>query len=138
MPEKFKLRELLATTLGALTATTPLIVYKMGTSSLFSLPTNILVLPLVPATMYFGFFAAMFDLISPLLAFPFVAISWVMLQYQLFVVNFFSLLPFASVNITLSQLGIAIGAILIVWATLKLFVWKRDVSPVDDWEITEM
>lgn len=97
--ERFGLREIVSGTLAAQLATFPLIVYKTGIFSLVSLPANILVLPLVPHAMLFGFLTGALGIFSHLTALPFAYISYGLLHYMLIVVEWFASLPFAAITI---------------------------------------
>ena len=57
LPEKFGFREHGLATLSAQIAVLPLLLYNTGNFSLFALPANILILVVVPMTMFFGFLA---------------------------------------------------------------------------------
>lgn len=98
--DKFKLRDTIATTLSAQIAVLPLILNKMGLLSIVSLPTNILILPIIPYTMFFGFLMGIFGYIF----YPFAIIcAWItniFLSYILFISHFFSHLPFSFVMIS--------------------------------------
>jgi len=105
--EKFKLREIISTTISAQILVLPLILYKMGLLSLVALPANILVLAFIPATMLFGFITGTLGFLLIPLSLPFAWISWVLLAYIIKVSDFFASLPFSSVNITWFSFSIA-------------------------------
>ena len=71
----------------------------MGNLSLVALPANILILPFIPFTMLLGFLTGFVGLISYILAVPIGYISYLMLHYELGVINFFSSLPFAAFSV---------------------------------------
>jgi len=95
--EKFGLRSVVVATLSTQIFVLPMLLYKMGELSLVALPVNLLILSAIPATMLFGFLAGSVGFISLTLAFPFAFVAYVLLDYELRVVEFFSHLPFASV-----------------------------------------
>lgn len=64
-PEKFGLRENLSLTLAAQIGTLPISLFYFGGLSLIAPLSNILILPLIPATMAFGFFGLVTGLILP-------------------------------------------------------------------------
>ncbi len=66
---RFNLRSIVATTIAVEIFLLPALLYTSGVFSLFSLPVNVLVLPLVPAVMLVGFVAGVLGFIHPLLAF---------------------------------------------------------------------
>ncbi|MCE9548927.1 competence protein ComEC family protein [Candidatus Nomurabacteria bacterium] len=96
VPKTFGLRDIIAVTSAAYIFVLPFVVYKMGNLSLVALPANILILPLIPLTMFLGFLTSFFGVIWYGLSVPFGMISYWLLHYELFVVDFFSKLPFAS------------------------------------------
>lgn len=100
LPINFGFRELVATTIAATITVLPILLYSTGILSLVSLPTNILILPLIPLTMFASFVVGMLGYISPLIAFPFAYITHLLLFYILSIIHFFSSLTFASITIT--------------------------------------
>jgi competence protein ComEC len=58
-PSFFGLKTIFFTTLTAVIATLPLTLFEFGRLSLVALLVNMLVLPIVPAAMFFGFFSAL-------------------------------------------------------------------------------
>ena len=97
--EKFALRSVVVATLSTQIFVLPMLLYKMGELSLVALPVNLLILFAIPATMLFGFIAGTTGFVSTVLAFPFAFVAYVLLDYELRVVEFFSHLPFASVAV---------------------------------------
>jgi competence protein ComEC len=93
------LRDIVAVTCAVYVFVLPFVLYKMGTLSLVALPANILILPFIPFTMLLGFLTSFLGLISHVLAVPFGFISYLMLHYELGVIDFFSKLPFAAFSI---------------------------------------
>lgn len=97
--ERFGLRDIFAVTTAAYLFVLPFILYKMGNLSIVALPTNILVLPLIPVTMLFGFLTGFMSFFSLVLALPFSYAAYYLLHYELYIIKLFALLPFASFNI---------------------------------------
>ena len=95
-PERFGLRDIISVTCAAYVFVFPFIIYKMGNFSLVALPANVLILPFIPFTMMLGFITGFVGLIWYVLAIPFGFISYLFLHYELWVVSFFSKLPFAA------------------------------------------
>ena len=93
VPKKFNLRGIVSVTLATQIFVLPLILYKMGILSLVGLPVNLLILPLIPVTMFFGF-------MTYFLSIPFGWISYLLTQYELWIVKIFASLPFASKTIS--------------------------------------
>ncbi|MDO8593757.1 MAG: ComEC/Rec2 family competence protein [bacterium] len=89
-----------ATTLAAQVAVLPLLLYNTGNLSIVAIPTNLLVVPLVPLAMGFsalaGFAGAIFSSFAPLigiiLAFP----AYIANEYLIFIARESSALPLAA------------------------------------------
>lgn len=91
--QKFKLREIISSTCATQVFVLPLLLYKTGIFSFVSLPVNLLILPFIPITMFFGF-------TTFLLKIPFGWIGYALTQYELFIVKIFAGLPFAAKTIS--------------------------------------
>ncbi|MEK9161495.1 MAG: ComEC/Rec2 family competence protein, partial [Patescibacteria group bacterium] len=98
--EKLGLREIFSATISAQIAVLPLLIYKTGIVSVVGLPVNFLILPFIPLTMFLGFAVGILGAASYLISIPFAWASYALLQYELFVIDIFSKIPFASVNIS--------------------------------------
>jgi competence protein ComEC len=96
---RLELRDIVCITCAAYIFVMPFILYKMGNLSLVALPTNVLILPFIPLTMIFGFLTGFAGLIWYMFSVPFGFISYLMLHYELSVINFFSNVPFAALSI---------------------------------------
>jgi len=97
-PRNFGIREIISATLATQLTVLPLLLFMMGTLSLVSLPVNLLILPFIPLTMLFGFFAGVFGFVSSVLSFPFATIAYALLWYELKIVEYAVLVPFSSLN----------------------------------------
>ena len=97
--EKYKLRELTVATISTQIFVLPFLLYKMGLFSVYALPVNILILPMIPVVMLLGFIAGALGFISIYLAMPVAFICSLLLSYMLKVINIFSHLPFSSLSI---------------------------------------
>lgn len=122
--EKFGLRGIVASTLATQIFIAPYITYMMGQISIVGLLANILVLPLIPATMLFVFLAALLGMM-PFLAVcaqVVAAIAHFLLSYELLIVENFARLPFASIQIRdfpLEYAAICYGAFFAVRLVMK-------------------
>ncbi|OHA92275.1 MAG: hypothetical protein A3J09_02225 [Candidatus Zambryskibacteria bacterium RIFCSPLOWO2_02_FULL_51_21] len=97
--EIWDLRITIATTIGTQLTVLPLLIYSMGNFSLVSLPANVLVLLIIPYTMFLGFAAALLSYVSAFLALPLAYLAHLLLVWILFVSNFLGNMPFASVAV---------------------------------------
>ena len=100
LPARFGIRELVAATVATNISVIPFIVYKMGIVSLITLPANLLILPIIPATMLFGFFGGVFSLLSVIIAYPLIFLSHLFLSYEIHTIHLLSQIPFAAVTIS--------------------------------------
>lgn len=94
--KRFNLRDVLSVTFSAYVFVLPFILYKMGNLSLTALPANILVLPFIPITMFFGFMTGFFGLFWSYLSLPFGYIAYLLLHYELSVIHFLANLSFSA------------------------------------------
>jgi len=90
VPNWLGFRENLALTLAAQAATFPFIFYYFGGVSYWAPLVNILVLVAVPPTMFFGFLTGMLGFVHPLVAQVVAWPTWLLLTYQLRVIEFFA------------------------------------------------
>ncbi len=124
LPARFKFRETVATTVAATIAVLPLLLYSTGILSLVSLPANVLILPIIPVTMFFSFLAGIFGFIFHIFALPFGFIAYLLLTYILHIIHFFASLPFASVVIPYFPLVLTF----ILYALLVYWVFRKNKS----------
>jgi predicted membrane metal-binding protein len=117
--EKFKLREIISSACAAQIFVLPLLLYKTGIFSLVALPVNLLILPFIPLTMFFGF-------TTFLLKIPFGWLGYLLTQYELFVVKIFSALPFAAKTITNFPLWLTLG----IYAFYAIIIFKIKTKKV--------
>lgn len=108
-PARLGIREILTSTVAAQLAVLPWLLYKMGQLSIISFVANPLVLLAVPPIMFWGFILTVTSWVSTLLAFVPGAIAYLLLSYQLALVNFFARLPFASFKLSQFPLVIALA-----------------------------
>jgi competence protein ComEC len=90
LPKKFKIREITVATVSAQIFVLPVLLYKTGMFPIFSLPVNLLILIFVPITMFFGFLTGGLGMFSYYLSVPFGWLSYILLQYELWIVKLFS------------------------------------------------
>lgn len=98
IPIRFKIRELVATTISATISVLPILLFTTGIFSIVSIPANILILPVIPFAMLFSFLTGILGFVSTTLSLPFGYISHLLLSYIMSVIHIFSSLPFASVH----------------------------------------
>ncbi len=111
--------EIFATTMAAIIATLPLIMYQFGRVSLVAPLVNILILWTIPLLMLFGFLA----LILSFLVFPIgQLIAWlteVGIQYVIMITNWFGGRSWSAVEITVPLWAMILIYILLVFSIVK-------------------
>ena len=120
IPSRF-IRELVATTLAAQCAVLPFIVHLSGAVSVYALPLNVLVLPLVPLTMALTALSAFLVFILPVLALPSAFIATLLLNFIILCARFVERLPFATVSVP--ALGTSVTLALYALGGLALY-WR--------------
>ncbi|MBI4117233.1 MAG: ComEC/Rec2 family competence protein, partial [Parcubacteria group bacterium] len=90
VPEFWNFKESFIATLSAQAMVLPVILYNFGSFSLVSLPANVLILPIVPITMFFGFLAGVSGLIWLRLGEAIGLIAWLLSEYEILIVRAFS------------------------------------------------
>ncbi|PIR45583.1 MAG: hypothetical protein COV09_00605 [Candidatus Vogelbacteria bacterium CG10_big_fil_rev_8_21_14_0_10_50_13] len=120
VPVWLGLREIALVTISAQIAVLPLILYATGNLSLFGLPANLLVLPVIPLTMLFGFLAGLLGLIYLPFGLLFAYLAYFLLYYILLMTKLFALLPGASLALPEFPLVVLI----LMYAGLAWLVWK--------------
>ena len=98
LPKTLGLRDILSATIAVQLFLLPFILYKMGTLSIVSPIVNLLILPLIPLTMLFGFLAGIFNFITVVIATPFAWIAYIFLHYEISLSQAFANLSFASIT----------------------------------------
>jgi competence protein ComEC len=98
-PSFFGAKESFLTTISAIILTAPLILFTFGRISLVAPITNILILPVIPLAMGLGFAAVIFGLINLGAGQVFGWLVWLVLSYIIKVVEIFSGIPWASLDI---------------------------------------
>jgi len=90
IPELWKLKELTLMTISAQLAVAPLLIYYFHQFSFWSLPTNILILPLIPFAMFAGFVSGLGGMIFLPLGQIFGWFAWAITTYQIDIIKIMS------------------------------------------------
>lgn len=124
LPKTLGFRELVATTIAATIAVLPILLYSTGTLSIVSLPTNILILPIIPITMFMSFLVGLLGFISSSFALFFGYVADLLLSYIFSIIHFFASLSFASVNIS----SFPIILTLVLYGFIFWWIFKKKLS----------
>lgn len=98
-PEMLGIRELLATTLATQVFVSPIIFYLMGEISVIGVFVNIIVLPVIPATMLFVTIVGLGGVVAGWIAAVFAVPAHFLLGYILSIVEYTGQLSFATVSV---------------------------------------
>jgi competence protein ComEC len=120
IPEKFLFREILSTTISAQIFVMPYIIFLTGKISLYSLMTNILVLPLIPLSMFLIFFLTIIAVFSKTVGLLFGFPVKLLLSYFVFIADFFSKLPHSQIKIT----NISVWLLLSIYSVFVYILFK--------------
>jgi ComEC/Rec2-related protein len=107
--EKFGIRGIVASTIATQIFVSPYILYMMGQISIIGMLVNILVLPFIPLTMLMVFLTGLFGMIWVPLSYFFGWGSHLLLSYELFMVENFAKMPFASAHIEVFSFWWVVG-----------------------------
>ena len=99
IPEKFQLRGIVSATISTQIFLLPYLIYRIGEISLIGVVANILVLPLIPLGMLFGFFTGVAGFIYGPLASALSVPSYLILSAISNIAQALSNIPFASIVI---------------------------------------
>ncbi len=124
--ERLHIREIVVATVATQLFVLPFLLYKMGMFSIVSLLVNLLVLSAIPLTMLLGFLAGILAFVSSALATPFAYGAYLLLAYELAVVEGFAKLSFASVAVPYFPLWLVI-----FWYgvyAVGFFLWRSSQS----------
>lgn len=95
LPEKFKIREMVMSTVTTQVFLLPFLLYQTGMLSIVAVPVNLLILAFIPFTMLMGFITGVVGMLSTILALPFAFLAHIVLSYIINTAQFFAKLPFA-------------------------------------------
>jgi len=98
IPKIAGLREIVVSTVAVELLVTPIIMYRIGSVSVVGLLSNMLILPVISPTMLFGFISIVLGYVSHTLAVIAGYPAYLLLEYELWVVEKLSHLSFALVE----------------------------------------
>ncbi len=108
VPVIFGIKESLISTLAAIIATLPLILYQFGRLSIVAPIVNILILWIIPFIMLLGFLAVISSFLFLPLANVISWIAWLGLSFIIEIVKWFANLPFAAVDFRIPIWGMVL------------------------------
>ena len=126
IPQEFQ--EILWMTLSAELFVLPIIVYNFRAIPVTSLVANILVLPVIPVAMLFGFLASIFGFIFAPLAKLFGLMDYLVLHYMVSVIQWLSEQQFASVSVQTFSLWFVFTWYVVLFSGIFLLCSKNRSS----------
>ncbi len=127
IPERLGMRSVVSSTIATQIFVSPYILYMMGNVSIIGVVANILVLPAIPVTMLFVFLTGAFGMISFNIAEVFSWFTHFLLSYELYMVQTFARIPFASIHIGVFSKWWVIG-FYIAFAIFSQFIFAKKSS----------
>ncbi len=118
LPDILWLRTNLTSTLSAQIFTLPLLIFYFDRISITAPIVNVLILWAIPFTMFFGFLTGVFGMIYLPIGKIFGWLVWVLLEYMIRLINFFSSLPLAS-----RTTAISIPMMILFYVILGAGIW---------------
>lgn len=116
---------LVSETSAATIATLPVILVLFGRVPLVALPANVAILPFIPFIMAMGALALLLGAISPMLAFPFVAMTDLLLRFVVEPSRIAAGLPVPSIEADIGPMGAAVLATFLVALAIALSIRAR-------------
>lgn len=122
IPEKWGIRLLMATTIATQIIVLPYLLYTVGSVSIVSLFSNILILLFIPITMLVGFTATITAFVHPYIALPFSYTAHIFLSWIIGVAHILGNLPFASITIKHFPFW---GALVLYAVYVVFYIWIK-------------
>lgn len=117
------IRQLIVDTLSAQIVTLPIIQYSFGLYSVYALPANIMVLPLIPlammATFVAGFVGLVNSSLAPIASFP----ATMVLSYSTGVIKRWANLPNSQIPLQFN-LEVMIASYILIAALIAVLIWR--------------
>lgn len=106
--------EILVMSLSAQMFVLPIILFNFGTLSLVSPLANMLVLPILPITMFLGFLMVLAGFIFYPLAVPLSWLVYLPLRYEILIIGYLAKFEFSALDIGLSWQGVLVWYIILI------------------------
>jgi competence protein ComEC len=119
IPNLFQFKNIISITLSAQIFTLPILIYNFGYLSLVAPITNVLILPLLPFIMIFGFIFGLLGMFWQLLGWIFSWPAWLLLTYLAKIVDWFSSQSFAYLTLEISWVWL-----ILLYLVLGLITWR--------------
>lgn len=104
---------ILSMTLAAQVFTLPILIYNFGYVSLVAVFSNVLIVPVLPFVLGFGFLFALIGIILPFFGWFFSLPCWLLLTYITGIAGWFASFPWASMGLEISWEGLLISYLIL-------------------------
>lgn len=122
IPERFGMRCTVATSFATQIFVSPFILWMMGQISIIGVIVNILVLPFIPVTMLAVFLTGALGFVHPALSTVAGWFAHLLLSYELFMVEAFARVPYASLSIPPFSFWWVVG---FYAAFIFVYIWMK-------------
>ncbi len=119
LPEAFGMREAIQMTLSAQVMALPIIILNFERLSIIAPLSNLLVIFAIPLAMLFGFLAVIFSFVFNGISLVLGYITWGILSYIIWIIEFMSRIPYASIDIPGMKLWMMFGYYLLLILLLR-------------------
>jgi competence protein ComEC len=124
IPERFALREIVASTIATQITVLPLLLYQDGQLSLLALPANVLAMMPIPFAMLASCIAALCGIVFGSPATPVAFPAYATLTYVIWVAHTLAALPFSSITIPVFGVGWVVCAYVVLGSVAFLLHGK--------------
>lgn len=128
LPKAFGLREITGATIATQIFVLPFILYKIGTLSIIAPISNLLVLPLIPHTMFFGFISGLLGLVSMQISIPFAFVAHKLLSLEIWFVNIFSSFSFSAISVRRFSLLLVV----VIYLFIFFIIYKNNKISINE------
>jgi len=128
LPERAGFREIVSSTISTQIAVLPLILKMTGEISVIALPVNLIVLPLIPATMLVGFITGVAAYVWWPIGFVIGFMANLLLSFELWMVETFSSLSFAVAQVPAPSAFVTVlfyGLVIIIFYYRPIEILKK-------------
>ena len=113
LPKRFGIQEAFVSSVCASVFTLPILLWHFGSVSFIAPFVNVIILPLIPYLMFFGFVAMMVGWMGPFMSFISFP-AWAFSSLTLHFIEWFGSLSFASVSVPAARMWSGMGVVIIV------------------------
>jgi competence protein ComEC len=128
------IKNYILTTLSCTLSTLPITIFTFKTFSIWSIPSNILILPIVESTMFWGVLALILNIFNPVVSKVAFLVSYVQLKYFELVVSFVGSLGVGYSDISSFAGGILSVSIILVTICFCIYFYPIN-NEVDNYYI---